>query len=297
MGCQEASPRLCLGCSVSIAHRHGNASRCELCSIQHKREAKKTRKRSNRKSLTDEQRERKRERDRHRARSEQKRASEREWRLRRSAIASSHKDHRKRGYRDICVDAPIARSAAERWRDYYRHSVRGKTIVCLVCGVRWCPVPGANSSHMKTCGDECREVRLRSARKKSKRGRRSRRWDRKHSSRARHYGSAVETVNRVSVFEAAGWRCASCGCATPRSLMGTTHQDAPELDHIVPLSCGGAHAMSNAQLLCRTCNALKGAMRNDHFMLWSKGVGGYRHFWDKYPDSAVPPKNRTSNTG
>jgi len=32
----------------------------------------------------------------------------------------------------------------------------------------------------------------------------------------------------------------------------------PELDHIVPLSKGGAHAVDNFQLLCRSCNSSKG---------------------------------------
>jgi 5-methylcytosine-specific restriction endonuclease McrA len=35
--------------------------------------------------------------------------------------------------------------------------------------------------------------------------------------------------------------------------------DAPELDHIVPLACGGAHTYQNTQCTCRECNGRKGA--------------------------------------
>lgn len=39
-------------------------------------------------------------------------------------------------------------------------------------------------------------------------------------------------------------RCGRCGNLT--------------LDHVVPLSKGGAHRLSNLQLLCRECNTAKG---------------------------------------
>jgi hypothetical protein len=40
--------------------------------------------------------------------------------------------------------------------------------------------------------------------------------------------------------------------------MGTTSDDAPEHDHIVPLARGGEHTYENSQTLCRVCNILKG---------------------------------------
>lgn len=88
---------------------------------------------------------------------------------------------------------------------------------------------------------------------------------RSHRHRARKYGCRIEVVRRISVFERDSWLCKNCGCSTPRTLMGTLHDNAPELDHVIPLSRGGAHSMSNVQCLCRVCNCLKGSMTMDEF--------------------------------
>lgn len=40
-----------------------------------------------------------------------------------------------------------------------------------------------------------------------------------------------------------------------------------DIDHIVPLSKGGAHALSNLQLLCRSCHTRKTALDNDPVIL------------------------------
>lgn len=69
-----------------------------------------------------------------------------------------------------------------------------------------------------------------------------------------------ETVIAHKVLERDGWRCRACGCPTPKASRGTNADDAPELDHIVPLAKGGAHSYANTQCLCRRCNLLKGAI-------------------------------------
>ncbi len=79
-----------------------------------------------------------------------------------------------------------------------------------------------------------------------------RRLERGPSDRAR-YCSAACAAKRD------GWKCRMCGCDTPRSLRGTTLANAPECDHVIPLSRGGSSTASNMQCLCRRCNALKGS--------------------------------------
>jgi len=81
-----------------------------------------------------------------------------------------------------------------------------------------------------------------------------------HIKRAKKYGVEHERVNRVKVFELYGWKCAECGVDTPKDIMRTfDNPNAPTLDHIFPMSKGGGHLYSNAQLLCRRCNTIKGA--------------------------------------
>jgi hypothetical protein len=72
------------------------------------------------------------------------------------------------------------------------------------------------------------------------------------------FGVAYEGVNSVSVFQRDGWKCQHCGCDTTARLLGTLEQTAPSLDHILPLSHGGAHSYANTQCLCRKCNSYKG---------------------------------------
>jgi len=56
--------------------------------------------------------------------------------------------------------------------------------------------------------------------------------------------------------------CRACGGSyiidTPEALRGTIEPDAPEVDHIVPMSRGGGHLRANLQVLCRACNGSKG---------------------------------------
>lgn len=73
----------------------------------------------------------------------------------------------------------------------------------------------------------------------------------------RERATAVESVNPYKVFDRDGWKCRCCGIDTPLEKRGSYAPDAPELDHIRPLSKGGGHTYKNTQLLCRQCNADK----------------------------------------
>jgi 5-methylcytosine-specific restriction endonuclease McrA len=67
----------------------------------------------------------------------------------------------------------------------------------------------------------------------------------------------VERVDPLRVFDRDRWLCQLCGIKTPKSKRGTYEDDAPELDHIIPLSKGGEHSYRNTQCACRKCNGLK----------------------------------------
>lgn len=72
-------------------------------------------------------------------------------------------------------------------------------------------------------------------------------------------GVQRERFDPLEIFDRDGWRCRHCHRETPKRMRGTNAQNAPELDHIVPLSKGGSHTRGNTQLLCRECNGHKGA--------------------------------------
>lgn len=80
---------------------------------------------------------------------------------------------------------------------------------------------------------------------------------RKHRERAKRYGVPYEPVNPIAVFDRDGWRCQLCKVKTPKRLRGTFEPNAPELDHIVPMSAGGEHSYRNTQCSCRKCNIAK----------------------------------------
>ena len=61
----------------------------------------------------------------------------------------------------------------------------------------------------------------------------------------------------LSILQRDGWRCAVCLTQTPETLRGTCLPNAPEIDHIFPVSRGGTHEPDNLQCLCRSCNSKK----------------------------------------
>lgn len=63
----------------------------------------------------------------------------------------------------------------------------------------------------------------------------------------------MTAANLRALLEFQSNRCKQCGCALFQKE-GDTH-----LDHIIPLSAGGAHSIFNVQWLCSACNLVKGA--------------------------------------
>lgn len=131
------------------------------------------------------------------------------------------------------------------FQDRAKHPGRFKPRPCIVCGKQFTPAP--RSWQRSHCSEQC-----------------SAQTDRKHKRTARvrrkalQRGVSVESVDPIKVFTRDGWKCKLCGVRTPKAKRGTYHHDAPELDHIIPLSRGGNHSYLNTQCACRSCNAAKG---------------------------------------
>jgi len=77
-----------------------------------------------------------------------------------------------------------------------------------------------------------------------------------HKRRALMAEAEYEDFNPTEVMERDRYVCQLCGRKT-RPDYNRYHPLFPNLDHIVPLSKGGAHTKGNTQCLCRECNATK----------------------------------------
>lgn len=116
---------------------------------------------------------------------------------------------------------------------------------CKQCGEAFAPTYGDRRNVF--CSDRC----IKSAHNERTSGS-------THIRRARRFGCEIESVDVFTVFERDAWSCYLCGCDTPRALRGTSDDQAPELEHVVPLAKRGAHAYANVRCSCRSCNRRKG---------------------------------------
>lgn len=121
---------------------------------------------------------------------------------------------------------------------------------CAICGARFDPrsLHGRDAS---VCSDECARIRAR-----------------EHDDIRRFASGLTPEGRRVrySVMKRDGWVCQLCGDATDRSVMWP-HPLYPTIDHIVPVSKGGTHDMSNLQCAHARCNIRKQAMLPHEYAL------------------------------
>lgn len=126
-----------------------------------------------------------------------------------------------------------------------RVSIAPKTKTCKCCGNEYKPsFTGGRPNEY--CSDLCSSL-VDAARSRISKAKR----------KAVLKSAKVESVDPFKVFERDGWECQLCGIKTPKSKRGTYDDNAPELDHILPLAKGGEHSYKNTQCACRKCNGLK----------------------------------------
>jgi hypothetical protein len=116
-----------------------------------------------------------------------------------------------------------------------------KEITCKCCGKQHTTEYGA--TRQAFCSDKCSKKYSRRVHKATR--------------RARMRGNEYESIDPFKVFARDKWSCRICGVKTPRKLRGTFEDNAPELDHIIPLAKGGPHIYENVQCACRKCNQSK----------------------------------------
>ena len=148
--------------------------------------------------------------------------------------------------RRICSPECITQRARAQWRKVYRRRHALQPRLCRECRETFKPTRGTH----RFCSPDCQRRRRRRNAKRTRRIYKAVR-------RARTRGAEAEHIDPIAVFTRDRWRCQLCGCPTPKRLRGQMVDRAPELDHIVPLSRGGAHTWANTQCACRKCNGEK----------------------------------------
>lgn len=127
-----------------------------------------------------------------------------------------------------------------------------KQVKCSKCGTIH------NAKKVGAMCDKCRGIsRKVSSRESNRRNRKHNRakYGTTHRARARKYGVYYEPVNRLKVYDRDKWKCCECGCKVVRSVEYKPNQAT--IDHVIPMSKGGAHTYSNVVTMCMSCNSIK----------------------------------------
>ena len=121
------------------------------------------------------------------------------------------------------------------------HNESNKVYECKQCGDAFSPRYG--SKRRAFCSGACADKYKLAARG--------------NVARAVQAGVEYEVFDEVDMLAACGWVCYLCGERTPKELRGTYEDNAPEVEHIVPISAGGTHTLNNTACACRKCNSQK----------------------------------------
>lgn len=140
-----------------------------------------------------------------------------------------------------CSDECRKRRANNQAHTYNKSKKLLKARPCKECGIMFTPEYG--DMRRIYCSNLCLTKYFRRIRRSKE--------------RARLKDVFIEGVDPIKVFGRDSWRCQLCGKKLKRKDRGTIKDNAPELDHIVPLSKGGEHSYRNTQCACRKCNELK----------------------------------------
>lgn len=126
-------------------------------------------------------------------------------------------------------------------------------LTCCDCGATYYYEKGVSSlTRCENCHAEYeREVRRQDGLYGKTLNARGRYW-------TRITGADYEPINPEVVFDMDGYVCYLCGCELSKRD-GVVRGNYPTVDHVIPLSRGGAHTYDNVRACCHTCNSHKGA--------------------------------------
>lgn len=109
---------------------------------------------------------------------------------------------------------------------------------CQVCGTEFSPRIKRGHQVQLTCSSSCADKRDKAIRQ------------------ARKRAGGGELVSPWKVFERDRWLCWICGSATSARYLAADPL-SPTMDHVTPISRGGAHSYANIKCAHAICNARK----------------------------------------
>lgn len=130
---------------------------------------------------------------------------------------------------------------------------------CIVCGNAFC----TRNSRANTCGTECKRRYLADWAKNklaADPAHRERNLAATHARRADKLGLGNKTILLSYLVERDGGQCRIPNCLLANrkvGKVGSKGPNKPSVDHIIPLSKGGEHALHNVQLAHARCNYSK----------------------------------------
>lgn len=156
-------------------------------------------------------------------------------------------------WKRVRAEAAKARRAMERVArlQVYADAKQAAAIVRLTSTCRQCgKVFLGHRAGLRYCSDDCRRRYSNHYREASRR------------SKLRENGRVDHSISIQRLSERDGVRCHICG-GKMRLKGNRNHDNAPSIDHLIPVSMGGTHTWDNVKLAHRKCNSAKG---NNLFM-------------------------------
>jgi 5-methylcytosine-specific restriction endonuclease McrA len=146
--------------------------------------------------------------------------------------------------RSTCGDACYKKQQSQYHRDRASRRKNISARPCKICQQMFSPEYGNKKRHV--CSEECTAQYLKIHRKKAKIKR-----------KAILLNVKLELFSDKEIFARDKWKCGICGKRTSKNVK-VPKQDAPTIDHIVPLSRGGAHTRANVRCAHFICNLRRG---------------------------------------
>ncbi len=118
------------------------------------------------------------------------------------------------------------------------------------------PIVAEQLACSRSCGQRLRYAGISAEQRLAAKVARWRRSNRRRRARKLSCVSEPYTTDEIATRDR--HRCGLCGGHVPMH-QSAPHPQAPVIDHLVPLACGGDDVRANVQLAHSLCNARKGA--------------------------------------